>query len=227
MSRRLLLVEDEPALALALVDRLENEGWQVSHESDGDKGLIRAAAEAFDAILLDVTLPHRSGMEICRELRRRGIETPVLMITARGEVVDRVLGLTLGADDYLVKPFDVRELLARLEAVTRRRGPSSTGRDLHQVGDVLVDLKRGIASRSGEPLELSALEFRLLRYFLEHPSELLERERLLDEVWGYSATPVTRTVDVHVGRLRQKLEPVPSHPRHLLTVHGLGYRFEP
>jgi two-component system alkaline phosphatase synthesis response regulator PhoP len=225
-SARLLLVEDEPGLQLALSDRLAAEGYQVETAGDGIAAIGRAAGEPFDLIVLDVMLPGKDGFEVAQTLRQQGVRTPILMLTARTLVVDRVVGLKLGADDYLTKPFDTSELLARLEALLRR-APSSSGVSLerYQFGDVLVDVRKAEVSRDGHVLDLSAKEFQLLRYFIEHRGATLSREELLHDVWGYTATPSTRTVDVHVAWLRQKLEPNPRVPRFVLTVHGLGYKF--
>ncbi|HSL20463.1 MAG TPA: response regulator transcription factor [Vicinamibacterales bacterium] len=225
--RRILLVEDEPGLVLTLTDRLAREGYRVETATDGAAGLERATAEGFDLILLDVMLPSMNGFDVCRELRRRAIETPVIMLTARGQIVDRVVGLKLGADDYLTKPFEIAELLARIEARLRRTTPGepAPSGDIHRFGSVWVDFRRAEATRDGEPLELSAREFQLLRYFIEHRGAALTREELLNEVWGYQSMPSTRTVDVHVAWLRQKVEPNPRRPQHILTVHGMGYKF--
>lgn len=227
--KRVLLVEDEPGLVLTLTDRLGREGYVVETATDGPAGLERASKEPFDLILLDVGLPQRNGFDVCRDLRQRGIDTPIIMLTARGQLVDKVVGLKLGADDYLAKPFEMAELLARIEARVRRAttpaSPAATSPDVHVFGDVRVDVRRAEATRGGVALDLSAREFQLLRYFLEHRGATLSRDELLNEVWGYRAMPSTRTVDVHVAWLRQKIEPNPRHPQHLLTVHGLGYKF--
>lgn len=225
-SARLLLVEDEPGLQLTLSDRLTAEGYQVEPAADGDTAIRRASGEPFDIIILDVMLPVRDGFEVARTLRQQGVRTPILMLTARTQVVDRVVGLKLGADDYLTKPFDTMELLARLEALLRR-APAVSGAALerYQFGNVLVDVRRAEVTRDGGMLELSAKEFQLLRYFIEHRGATLSREELLQDVWGYTAMPSTRTVDVHVAWLRQKLEPNPRVPQYILTVHGLGYKF--
>ncbi len=231
---RLLLVEDEPGLQLTLSDRLTAEGYTVETAGDGDTGLARATAEAFDLIVLDVMLPKRDGFDVCRTLRQRGIKTPILMLTARGQVVDRIVGLKLGADDYLTKPFEPLELLARIEALLRRvpaatlaapagAGPGGTAR--HVFDEFVMDVRRAEVTRGGEPVELSAKEFQLLRYFLEHRGATISRDELLHEVWGYQNSPSTRTVDVHVAWLRQKLEPNPKVPQLIVTVHGLGYKF--
>jgi two-component system alkaline phosphatase synthesis response regulator PhoP len=223
--RRILLIEDEPGLVLTLTDRLRSEGYEVGSATDGDAGLALAARDAWDVVLLDVMLPGKGGFDVCRDLRQRGIATPVIMLTARGQVVDKVLGLKLGADDYLTKPFDMMELLARIE-VQLRRSPASTSDPVHlRFGDVVVDTRKAEVTRNGAVLEMSAREFLLLKYLIEHRGETLSREQLLNDVWGYHSMPSTRTVDVHVAWLRQKIEPNPRHPQFILTVHGLGYRF--
>ena len=223
--KRILLVEDEPGLVLTLSDRLAREGYAVESATDGETGLERALREPFDLLLLDLMLPRLGGFDVCRELRRRGIETPVIMLTARGAVVDKVVGLKLGADDYVTKPFEMAELLARIEAHLRRTPATPHPTEGYVFGDVRVDFRRAEATKDGAALELSAREFQLLRYFVEHRGATLSREELLNEVWGYNAMPSTRTVDVHVAWLRQKIEPNPRHPQFILTVHGMGYKF--
>jgi two-component system, OmpR family, alkaline phosphatase synthesis response regulator PhoP len=223
--KRLLLVEDEPGLVLTLRDRLTREGYSVDTSADGESGLERAAGEAFDLVLLDVMLPRINGLDVLRELRKRGIETPVIMLTAKGQVADKVVGLKLGADDYVTKPFEMMELLARIEAKLRRAPLAPHPVDGYQFGDVRIDFRRAEVTKAGGPLELSAREFQLLKYFIEHRGATLTREELLNEVWGYNAMPSTRTVDVHVAWLRQKIEPNSRHPQYVLTVHGMGYKF--
>jgi two-component system, OmpR family, alkaline phosphatase synthesis response regulator PhoP len=225
-SARVLLVEDEPGLQLALTDRLVAEGYRVETAADGNTAIQRAGSEPFDIIVLDVMLPGRDGFEVARTVRQRGVQTPILMLTARTQVVDRVVGLKLGADDYLTKPFEMVELLARLEALLRR-APATSGVSMErfQFGNVLVDARKAEVTRDGVSLDLSAKEFHLLRYFIEHRGATISREELLSEVWGYQATPSTRTVDVHIAWLRQKLEPNPRVPQYILTMHGLGYKF--
>jgi len=223
--RCILLIEDEPGLVLTLTDRLTGEGYAVERAADGESGLERASREAFDLVLLDLMLPRMSGFDVCRELRKRGIETPVIMLTARGQVVDKVVGLKLGADDYLTKPFEMAELLARIEAKLRRLPATPHPAEGYAFGDVRVDFRKAEATRSGAALELSAREFQLLRYFVEHRGATLTRDELLNEVWGYNAMPSTRTVDVHVAWLRQKIEPNPRHPQFIVTIHGMGYKF--
>jgi two-component system, OmpR family, alkaline phosphatase synthesis response regulator PhoP len=228
VALRLLLVEDEPGLVMTLTDRLVAEGYEIDTATDGDTGLTRAANGAFDLVILDGMLPGRDGFDVCRTLRQRGIQTPILMLTARGQVVDRVVGLKLGADDYLVKPFEMAELLARIEALLRRAPrPVTAGGETYEFGDgdVHVDFRKAEVTRGGLPLELSAREFKLLCYFIEHRGATLSRDELLNEVWGYNAMPSTRTVDVHVAWLRQKLEPLPRRPQYIHTIHGLGYKF--
>jgi len=224
---RVLLVEDEPSLVLTLEDRLKSEGYDVESARDGDSGLQRGLSGAFDIIVLDVGLPGRGGYDVLRDLRQKQVETPVLMLTARGQVIDRVLGLKLGADDYLPKPFDMMELLARIEAVMRRRHSPPRGMTgTYAFGDVRVDFRRAEVSRAGSAIDLSSLEFKLLRYFIEHRGALLSRSELLEKVWGYPAVLQTRTVDVHVASLRQKIESHPAKPEHIVTVHRMGYRFK-
>jgi two-component system alkaline phosphatase synthesis response regulator PhoP len=223
--KRILLVEDEPGLILTLTDRLTREGYAVESATDGEAGLERASREPFDLLLLDLMLPRMSGFDVCRELRRRAIETPIIMLTARGAVVDKVVGLKLGADDYVTKPFEMAELLARVEAHLRRTPAAPHPSEGYAFGEVRVDFRKAEATKDGAPLELSAREFQLLRYFVEHRGATLTREELLNEVWGYNSMPSTRTVDVHVAWLRQKIEPNSRHPQFILTVHGLGYKF--
>ncbi|MCB1019970.1 MAG: response regulator transcription factor [Bryobacterales bacterium] len=223
-EKRILLVEDEPGLRLTLSDRLRSEGYAVETASNGDDGLRVALAGGFDILLLDVMLPGKSGFDICRDLRQHGDSTPILMLTARGQTVDKVLGLKIGADDYLTKPFETLELLARIEALLRRRSAPATGQTF-QFDDVRVDFRSTEVRRGDEALQMSAKEFQLLKYFIEHRGETLSREVLLHEVWGYESMPSTRTVDVHVAWLRQKVEEDPKKPKLILTVHGMGYKF--
>jgi two-component system, OmpR family, alkaline phosphatase synthesis response regulator PhoP len=224
-SKRVLLVEDEPGLVLTLTDRLRSDGYEVGTASDGHAGLERATREHWDVILLDVMLPGASGFDVCRDLRQRGVTTPVIMLTARGQVVDKVLGLRLGADDYVTKPFDMLELSARMEVQMRRRAVAGSTATQYSFGDVAVDFRKAEVRRDGRQIDLSAREFLLLKYFIEHREATLTRDELLNEVWGYHSMPSTRTVDVHVAWLRQKIEPNPRHPQYVLTVHGMGYKF--
>ena len=226
MKKKILLVEDEPSLILTLSDRLESEGYAVEPVGDGDNALARLKQAVFDLVILDVNLPGTNGFDVCRELRKAGKQLPVLMLTARRQVADKVVGLKIGADDYLTKPFDMAELLARVEALLRRAGGSlKEANDDYCFGDVRVDFKKPEVTKGGEPVQLSALDFKLLKYLIEHRGESLSREVLLDEVWGYDAMLYTRTVDVHVAGLRQKLEDNSSHPEFIITVHRVGYKF--
>lgn len=226
MSRSILLIEDEPGLVLTLKDRLTREGYEVDAAQDGNAGLAAAMRGQADLIILDLMLPGRSGLDICRDLRQKGIETPILMLTARGQTVDKVLGLKLGADDYMTKPFEMPELLARVEVLMRRtRNSAGPGAAFFNFGNIEVDLRRASATRGGETVALSTREFELLRYFIEHRGVAISRDELLSNVWHYDAGTTTRTVDVHVAWLRQKLEQTPQNPRYLHTVRGVGYRF--
>jgi two-component system alkaline phosphatase synthesis response regulator PhoP len=224
---KVLLVEDEAGLILTLTDRLQNEGFSVKSAADGELGLSYASSESFDLIVLDVMLPKKNGLDVCRDLRQKGISTPILMLTAKGETIDKVLGLKLGADDYLTKPFEVIELLARIEALLRR-SPNTVQNspDNFRFGNVSIDFKRAEIRKNNQPIELSAIEFKLLQFLIEKRGEVHSRDKLLDEVWGYDAMPSTRTVDVHVAWLRQKLEDNPKYPQFIQTVHGLGYKFK-
>jgi two-component system alkaline phosphatase synthesis response regulator PhoP len=225
MTERILLVEDEEDLRMILSDRLKAEGYALDTASDGEEGLRKAVEGAYDLVILDVMLPKKNGNDVCRDIRKAGIATPIIMLTARGQLVDKVLGLKIGADDYVTKPFEVLELLARIEAQIRRGAAHPKEADVLQFGPVRIDLKGTTVSREGRVLPLSAREFRLLRYFAQNPGTTLSREVLLKEVWGYSEETFTRTVDVHVGSLRQKLEKDPKQPSMIVTVPGLGYKF--
>ena len=228
MNDSLLLVEDEAALRMTLGDRLRKEGYAVDCAVDGEDGFLKATAIPFDLIVLDVMLPGKSGFTVCEEIRKAGLITPILMLTALGQTADKVKGLRIGADDYVTKPFHMQELMARIEALLRRAPskPAVAGAS-YQIGTVRIDLRGTAATRDGERINLSAREFQLLRYFIDRPGATLSREELLTEVWGYSGKMFTRTVDVHVASLRQKLEPEPKAPRFFLTVQGLGYKFKP
>jgi two-component system alkaline phosphatase synthesis response regulator PhoP len=228
MPDSVLLVEDEEALRMTLGDRLRSEGYVIDCAADGIEGLEKATRLPFDLIILDVMLPGLDGIELCRDVRQSGLITPILMLTARGQTADKVAGLKIGADDYVTKPFSMPELLARIEALLRRAPNRPAGRsDVYQFGAVRVDLRGTEVTRDGKAVNLSAREFQLLRFFVEHPGATLSREELLTEVWGYAAKMFTRTVDVHVAGLRQKLEEEPRQPRFLLTVQGFGYKFKP
>jgi two-component system alkaline phosphatase synthesis response regulator PhoP len=221
---KILIVEDDPAMSVALRDGFEFEKYAVEMANDGDEGLRLATRGDHDLIILDVMLPKKSGLDVCTELRRNGSRTPIIMLTARGQEIDKIVGLKLGADDYVTKPFSFIELLARVEAVLRRMKRTEAV-DEYAFGDVSLDFRTYQATRTGQPLELTPREFRILRFFIDHVDEVVSRESLLNHVWGYDSAAFTRTVDTHMARLRQKVEPVPAEPRHFITVHRVGYKF--
>jgi two-component system alkaline phosphatase synthesis response regulator PhoP len=222
----ILLVEDEAGLRMTLGDRLKTEGYAVDYATNGDEAFEKATRLPYDLILLDVMLPRRNGFDVCRDIRQAGLITPILMLTARGQTVDKVLGLKIGADDYLTKPFEMMELMARIEALLRRAPAKPVAQQtVHNIGPITVDLRGTSVSRDGKAIRLSAREFQLLRYFIEHRGATLSRDQILKDVWGYSADTFTRTVDVHVASIRQKLEKDPKQPEMILTVPGLGYKF--
>src|SRR5271169_556672 len=224
-ASKILIVEDEPNMVSGLRDNFEYEGFQVITALDGEEGLERALKDSPDLVVLDVMMPRMSGLDVCKQLKAKRPSIPIIMLTARGQEVDKVVGLELGADDYVTKPFSIRELLARVKAILRRTAAIPKNQDQHAFGDVEVDLHRRRVLRSGKALDISSTEFELLKYFICHSGEALTRDRLLEEVWGYENYPSTRTVDTHLVRLRQKLEPDPEQPQYFLTVHGTGYRF--
>jgi two-component system alkaline phosphatase synthesis response regulator PhoP len=228
MSSRILLVEDEPGLVLTLTDLLSAEGYQVASAVDGPSGLARAASEKFDLVILDVMLPGKTGFDVCRELRQHGKDVAILMLTAKTQLVDRVVGLKLGADDYLTKPFEPPELLARVEALLRRiKKERLTPVVRFEFADVAIDFERGDVRKAGAAVSLAAKELELLRYLIDHRGHVVPRDELLETVWEYQPGVNSRTVDVHVAWLRQKLEDNPQTPRHIQTVRGVGYRFAP
>ena len=226
MKEKILLIEDEQDMLMALTDRLQNESYIVESCCDGAEGLERAIRDPFDLIILDLMLPSKSGFDVCRDIRREGLVMPIMMLTAKGQTIDKIVGLKLGADDYVTKPFDMYELVARVEALLRRapsRPPGPGG--VYHMGSLRVDLRRVEVLRNNKAVSLSCREFQLLSYFVEHPGAALSRAELLKEVWGFSTDVFTRTVDVHVAALRQKLENDPKKPELFLTVPGLGYKF--
>lgn len=218
---RILLVEDEPGLIITLTDMLKGEGYAVEGVDNGLEARRRILSEAFDLIVLDVMLPGMNGFQVCKSVREEGVATPILMLTARDQTADKVRGLRIGSDDYLAKPFEPTELLARIEALLRRASKDKA----YQAGEIRVDLKKGRVFRSGQRVEMSEREFALLRYLIERPGQIVSREELLLQVWGYNTAPTTRTVDVHIALLRQKLETDPKDPEFIVTVHSQGYRF--
>jgi DNA-binding response OmpR family regulator len=227
MRGNVLFVEDEEALQMTVGDRLRNEGYAVEYAANGDEGFEKATQLPFDLIILDVMLPKRDGFDVCKGIREAGLITPILMLTARGQTSDKVSGLKIGADDYVTKPFNMLELMARVEALMRRapiRPPEQAGG--MDFGSIHVDLVGTEVTQNGRPVNLSAREFQLLRYLVDHRGATVSREELLKQVWGYSADIYTRTVDVHIASLRQKLEEDPKQPKFVLTVQGFGYKFK-
>jgi len=222
---KVLIVEDDESMAVALRDGFEYEGFTTSVARDGQAGLKLATEAPPDVMILDVMLPRLSGLDVCQKLRSEGSMLPIIMLTARGQEIDEVLGLKLGADDYVTKPFGFLELMARVEAVLRRASGRASSLPSFRFGDVTVDFKKGEVRKAGAAVELTAREFRLLQYLIEHRGEVVGRDQLLDAVWEYDRTPLTRTVDMHVAKLRKKIEETPAEPRFLVTVHRVGYKF--
>lgn len=226
MNERILIIEDETPMRTALADLFVSEGYRALTAADGESGLKRSLTEKPDLILLDIMLPKLDGFALCAELRRLGADIPVLMLTAKGQIEDRVTGLDAGADDYLVKPFSTVELLARVRALLRRVERKTKSPGKLKLGEVNIDLVRQTAFRGKKAIHVTAREFAMLRLLAESEGEPVSRERFLDVVWGYTAFPTTRTVDNHIAGLRAKIEPDPDQPRWLKTVHGVGYRLE-
>jgi DNA-binding response OmpR family regulator len=222
---RILVVEDDKAMAVALSDGFQYEGHSVSVARDGAHGLALAGESSFDIIILDVMLPKVSGFDVCKQLRSAGNAVPIIMLTARGQEIDKVLGLKIGADDYVTKPFSFMELTARVEAVLRRTSNRNEPPDTFKFGDVTLDFKKSVAMKGESAIDLSPREFRIMRYFIEHRGEVLTRDQLLNRVWGYDSFPLTRTVDTHIAKLRHKIEDSPADPRFIVTVHRGGYKF--
>lgn len=220
----ILVIEDEPSVAIALHDSLESEGHSAQVAADGSTGFSLASNEKFDLIILDLMLPKMSGLEICQRLRANEVETPIIMLTARSASSDAAFGLKLGADDYIPKPFDVGELLARIEAVLRRTNRQHNERQIINIGNVQLDLRRLKATKNGEPLDLSPREFEILQLLIAHTGETVTREQLLHHIWGENASLYTRAIDAHITRLRQKIEPNPATPEYIITAHRVGYR---
>ena len=220
-----LIVEDDQAMAVALSDGFQYEGYSVTVARDGANGLTLATEKEFDIVILDVMLPKMSGFDVCRELRSTGNRIPIIMLTARGQEIDKVLGLKIGADDYMTKPFSFLELAARVEAVLRRASNATDAGGVFKFADVTLDFKKGTALKGEMMLDMSPREFRIMKYFIEHRNEIVTRDQLLDHVWGYDSFPLTRTVDTHIAKLRQKIEDTPGDPRYIVTVHRAGYKF--
>jgi DNA-binding response OmpR family regulator len=223
--RKVLIVEDDQAMAVALRDGFSYEGYTVEVARDGAAGLKLAKDKNHDLIILDVMLPKMCGLEVCKHLRGDGNQTPIIMLTARGQEIDKVVGLKTGADDYVTKPFSFLELMARVEAILRRSHRGEDAFEQAQFGDVVLNFKTMEAHKSGRSIELSPREFKILKYFLEHKGEVITRDHLLDAVWGYDGFPLTRTVDMHIAKLRHKIEDSPADPHYIITVHRAGYKF--
>lgn len=222
---KVLIVEDDEAMAVALRDGFTCEGFSVLCAADGATGLKLATEDGPDLVVLDVMLPRLSGLDVCKQIRALGSDIPILMLTARGQEIDKVLGLKLGADDYVTKPFGFMELIARAEALLRRGTRREGAVEAYRFGDVSIDFRRGEARKAGTLLELSTRELKLLQFFVRHRGEVIGRDELLNAVWGYSSAPLTRTVDMHVAKLRKKIEDAPADPRYIVTVHRAGYKF--
>jgi DNA-binding response OmpR family regulator len=222
---KILIVEDEPDMVLGLKDNFEFEGYEVVTASDGAAGLERARSEHPDLLVLDIMLPKLSGLEVCKTLRAEGFQAPIVMLTARGQEIDKVVGLELGADDYVTKPFSIRELLARVRAILRRTEGSKKRLARYRFADLELDFETYRATRGSEKLEMSPREFELLRYLIERKGETVTRDQLLEDVWGYESYPSTRTVDTHIAKLRAKIGDSGSEPRFIMTIHGVGYKF--
>jgi len=226
MKEKILIIEDEEDLVKGLKLNLSGEGYEVDWAYDGEEGLRKALDEAYDLIILDIMLPKMNGLDICRELRQKKINIPIVMLTAKGEEVDKVVGLEIGADDYITKPFSVRELLARIKAHLRReKREEKAVPKIYNFGDVEIDFARFKVIRRGKELDLTSLEMEILKYFISHKGEVVTRGTLLDKIWGYESYPTTRTIDNHILKLRKKIEENPSHPKYILSVYGEGYRF--
>jgi DNA-binding response OmpR family regulator len=225
MNQKVLLIEDDAAIIAGIKEVLTAEFYQFTSESDGEKGFKTAKRNNFDLIILDLMLPGMNGIEICKKLRNEGVRTPILMLTSKKDETDKVLGLEIGADDYMTKPFSIKELLARVKALIRRGNENFSLNDILSFDGVTVDFKKHEVTKNNNLLKLSSMEFKILKYMLQHEGEIIERNKFLDDVWGYDAFPTTRTVDNFILSLRKKLEDDHSNPKHILTIHSEGYKF--
>jgi DNA-binding response OmpR family regulator len=221
---RILLVEDEPEMQRGLRDNLEFEGHEVSVQGDGSSGLQTLLRESFDLVILDIMLPQMSGFDVVRKSREKGVRTPILMLTSKGEEIDKVLGLELGADDYVTKPFSLRELIARVNALLRREIPAGPGVTMMKLGDVIVNFASYFGSKNGKEFSMTPKEFEILKYLWQHRNETVSRDDLLTNVWGYNQSVSTRTIDNFILKIRQKIEDDPTHPKTIFTIHGTGYK---
>ena len=226
MEEKILIIEDEEDLVKGLKLNLADEGYEVDWASNGEEGLRKAMEETPDLIILDIMLPKKNGLDVCRELRQKNIFIPIIMLTAKGEEIDKVVGLEIGADDYMTKPFSIRELLARIKAHLRReKREAKTIPEVYCFGDVEIDFTHFKVKHKDKQLDLTSLEVEILKYFIAHQGEVITREALLDKIWGYDKYPTTRTIDNHILKLRKKIETDPSHPEYILSIYGEGYRF--
>lgn len=223
--KRILIVEDDPAILFGLKESLLEEHFEVLTASDGEEGYQKGKKENLDLIILDLMLPTKNGIEICKDLRLNGVTLPILMLTSKKEEMDKVLGLEIGADDYVTKPFSIRELIARIKALLRRNTEMKKELEEYSFDNVLLDFKKQEAYKNNKSLELSTTEYNLLKYFIQFEGEVVTRHQLLDDVWGYDNFPTTRTVDNFILNIRKKIEDDPAQPKHLLTVHKAGYKF--
>jgi DNA-binding response OmpR family regulator len=223
--KKILIIEDDPAIRLGLKESFNNEGYAVTETDSGDKGFEKAKTGEFDLIILDLILPNKDGIEVCRDLRSDGVKTPIIMVTSRKEEIDKILGLEIGADDYVTKPFSIRELLSRVKALIRRSTYEPGDIEEVSFAELKINFKKQEMVKGNNPVKLSATEYRILHYFIDHEGEVISRDKFLDEVWGYESFPTTRTVDNYIRSLRKKIEDDPTNPKHLLTVHKVGYKF--
>jgi len=223
--KKILIIEDDPAISIGLQDSLIEEHYEVMSEDDGERGFNKAMKENFDLILLDIMLPSKNGIDICRDLRNNGVNSAILMLTSKKEEMDKVLGLEIGADDYVTKPFSIRELLARIKALLRRNSVVIKDIEEYSFGNILVDFKKQEATKNNDPLQLSSTEYKILKYLIQHEGEVISRDNFLDDVWGYDSFPTTRTVDNYILSLRKQIEDDPSNPKHIITIHKAGYKF--
>ncbi len=222
---KILIIEDDPAITMGLVDSLAEEHYEISSEQDGEKGFQKALRENYDIILLDIILPSKNGIDICRDLRNKGINSAILMLTSKKDEMDKVLGLEIGADDYVTKPFSIRELKARIKALLRRKVEIIQDVEEYSFGNIKINFKKFEAYKNNKPIQLSSTEYKIMKYFIQHEGEVVSRDKFLDDVWGYDAYPTTRTVDNYILSLRKLIEDDPSNPQHIITVHKVGYKF--
>ncbi len=222
---KIIIIEDEESILMALEDNLKLEGYVLSSALDGEMGLSKVIENHYDLIILDIMLPKMNGFDVCRRIRQEGISTPILMLTAKSQEIDKVLGLELGADDYVTKPFSSRELLARVKALLRRARPQEQGKKIYHFGDVDIDFKKYEIRKKGKQIYLTALEFALLHFLIKHNGEVVSRDVILDEVWGNDVFVQPRTVDKHIAELRKKIEDDPANPRYIVGVRSIGYKF--